>query len=207
MLLTYEKGKKDKIHISIDGEYKLTVDAVFWYGLGIKNKSEIDEDAFNELAETILSRRAYNKAIELLSRREHSRKEITEKLNQRGYQAVSDSVADKLTEKGYLDDERFAAMYAGELKSRKSMGKRRIKQELLRKGIDRNITENVIENIEEDPTEEIIDIIKRKYPKYNLDEKSKTRATNGLIRLGYSFSDIKNALIKIDNEDNFDYDI
>ena len=207
MLLTYEKGKKDKIHISIDGEYRLTVDAVFWYGLGIKNKTEIDEEAFEELAESIMSRRAYNKAIDLISRREHSRKELIEKLNQRGYQAVSDSVADRLQEKGYLDDERFAVMYANELKSRKSMGKKRIKQELMRKGIDRDIIESVIENIDEDPTGEIIDIIKRKYPKYDLDDKNRTRAINGLIRLGYSFSDIKKALVEIDNKEVFDYDI
>lgn len=207
MLLTYEKGKKDKIHISIDGEYRLTVDAVFWYGLGIKNKSEIGEEEFEELAETIMSRRAFNKAIDLISRREHSRKELIEKLNQRGYQAVSDSVADKLQEKGYLNDERFAVMYAGELKNRKSMGKNRIKQELLRKGIERDIIENVIESIDENPIEEIIDILRRKYPKYNLDEKNKTRAINGLIRLGYSFSDIKKTLIEIDSEEDFDYDI
>ena len=207
MLLTYEKGKKDKIHISIDGEYKLTVDAVFWYGLGIKNKSEISEEEFEELSERILLRRAFNKSIDLLSRREHSRKELIEKLSQRGYQAVSDLVADKLQEKGYLDDERFAGMYANELKNRKSMGKRRIRQELLRKGIDRDIIENVIESMEEDPIEEIVDIVKRKYPKFNLDEKNKTRAINGLLRLGYSFSDIKKALREIDNEEDFDYDI
>lgn len=194
MLLTYEKGRKDKIHISVDGEYTMTVDAVFWYTLGIPNKSEIDDEELAELKSTVNSRRAYNKAIDLISRREHSRKEIIAKLSQRGYAEVAQDTADRLEEKGYLDDERFANMFSQELKTRRGFGKRRISQELYAKGIDRDIIYDVLESLEENPQEEIIDIITRKYPHCLEDEKNKNRAMNGLLRFGYSSYDIRSAM-------------
>lgn len=206
MLLTYEKGRADKIHISIDGTYMMTVDATYWYGLGIKNKTEIDEEELAQLKSRVNSRRAFNKAIELISRREHSRKEIVTKLGQRGYDEVAQSVADELEKYGYLNDERFARMYASELKQRKKMGKRRISQELYLKGIGRDIIQQVLEETEENPCEEIIEIINRKYSRYLGDEKGISRTVNGLVRLGYSYSDIKNALKQIDNPDDMDYD-
>ncbi len=206
MLLTYEKGKADKIHISIDGAYTMTVDATYWYGLGIKNKTEIDEEELAQLKSRVNSRRAFNKAIELISRREHSRKEIITKLTQRSYGDVADETADELERLGYLDDERFARMYANELKQRKTMGKRRISQELYIKGISRDIIQDVLDEIEENPCEEIIEVINQKYYRYLDDEKGRNRAINGLVRLGYSYSDIKNALKEFDNSVNMDYD-
>lgn len=194
MILTYDKGRKDKIHISVDGEYVMTVDEMFWYSLGIPNKYEIDEEELAELKCSVNSRRAYNKAIDLISRREHSRKEIITKLSQRGYGEVAESIADKLEERGYLDDERFAEMYANELKSRRGFGKRRISQELYIKGIDRDIISIVLEGMEENPEEEILDIIARKYPRILEDEKIKNRAMNGLLRLGYGNYDIRQAV-------------
>ncbi|MBQ6873670.1 MAG: regulatory protein RecX [Clostridia bacterium] len=210
MLLTYEKGRADKIHISIDGTYTMTVDATYWYGLGIKNKTEINEEELAQLKSRVNSRRAFNKAIELISRREHSRKEIVTKLTQRGFAEVAEDVADELERLDYLDDERFAGMYAKELKQRKSMGKRRIAQELYLKGISRDIIEIVTEEINESPVEEIIEIINRKYLRYLGDEKGRTRTVNALVRLGYGYSDIKNALNtvsdEVDNLSDMDYD-
>ena len=62
------------------------------------------------------------------------------------------------------------------------------------KGIDRDIIAEVLENLEEDPTEDIIGILARKYPHCLEDEKNTNRAFNGLVRLGYSGYDIRNAM-------------
>ena len=94
-----EKGRLDKIHISIDGEYKMTVDEGYWRSLGIGDKAEIDSGTLESLSDMINRRRAFNKAVELISVREHSRKEIIEKLKQRGYEGVAEDTADSLEEK------------------------------------------------------------------------------------------------------------
>lgn len=206
MLLTYEKGRADKIHISVDGVYTMTVDATYWYGLGIKNKTEICEEELVQLKSRINSRCAFNKAIDLISRREHSRKELITKLKQRDYGDVAESVADELERLGYLNDERFARMYTNELKERKKYGKRRIVQELYMKGIDRDIIDAVTEETEEVPEVAIAELINKKYRNCLEDQKGRNRVINGLIRLGYNFSDIKKVISEIDNFNDMDYD-
>ena len=208
MLITTQRGKADKIHIYIDGEYRLTVDESYWASLCIAEKSEIDEDDYTELESGIMRRRAFNKAVDLLSSREHSRREIITKLIQRGYnKETAEEAADRLTEYGYLSDERFARLYAAELKERKKLGKIRIKQELLKKGIDRDIIENILSETEEDAETEITELLRKKYPRFSQDEKIKNRAINALIRYGYRIYDIKNAMNMFDNSQEEYYDI
>ena len=63
MKLTYKKGKGDKIHISIDGEYRLTVDEMYFASLYLKDGQEISEEEYTALCETVNIRRAYNCAV------------------------------------------------------------------------------------------------------------------------------------------------
>lgn len=54
---------------------------------------------------------AYNKALGLLARREHSRRELKLKLRQKGYESEEAGAAlDRLGEQHYQDDDRFAEM-------------------------------------------------------------------------------------------------
>ena len=53
MKITFKKGKSDKIHISADGEYRLTVDETFFSSLFIKQNQEMDEEEFCLLEEKI----------------------------------------------------------------------------------------------------------------------------------------------------------
>ena len=82
MLLTYEKGRADKIHISIDGTYTMTVDATYWYGLGIKNKTEINEEELVQLKSRVNSRRAFNKAIEIINQTPELLQKLKENANE-----------------------------------------------------------------------------------------------------------------------------
>lgn len=203
MKITLKKGKADKIHISADGEYALTVDEGYLPTLGIRHNMEIDEDEFILLQEKISIRRAYNYCVSLLSRRDHSVKELKTKLLQKGYDETSFGAVEKLQQQGYVNDESFSMHYASELKNLKGFGKRRIEQELMRKGISRDIINNTLQEIEFDD-DRIIEIIERKYKRCFEDEKQKQRAINGLLRLGYSYSEIKDAFCRIkDNEDFF----
>lgn len=208
MIITTSHGKADKIHIYIDNEYKMTVDENYWLGLGIAEKSEIDEETLSELENEIHRRRAFNKAVDFLATREHSRREIITKLTQRGYEKeIAEEAAEKLIDYGYLSDERYARLYAVELKERKKYGTGRIRQELFRKGISREIIENVLSETEKNDESVICDILRKKYPRFGEDEKIRNRAINALIRYGYRIPEIKNAMNLFDNEAQEYYDI
>ena len=70
-------------------------------------------------------------------------------------------------------------------------GARRIRQELIRRGIAQEYVEEALEQLESDPRERIAQLILRKYPDLYEGERQRARAFNGLMRLGYGFEDIR----------------
>ena len=193
MKLTYKKGKQDKIHISVDGEYSFTVDETYFLSMGIWNGKEVDEDELEEIRQTVSVRRAYNYAVNLLSRRDHSERELMTKLTQKGYGDGAEEAINKLRDRGYVSDERFARLFVRELQTFKKYGKKRIEQELYRKGVDREIIRIVLEETDFDEGE-LVSLIRRKYGRYLSDEKGVAKTINGLLRMGYSYGEIRNAL-------------
>lgn len=198
MKLTYKKGKQDKIHISVDGEYSFTVDEAYFLSMGIWNGKEVDSDELDEIRETVNVRRAYNYAVSLLSRRDHSEKELLNKLSVKGYKDGAEKAIEKLRSGGYVSDERFARLYVRELRTVKKYGKKRIEQELYRKGIDRDVVSMVLSETDFDEGE-LVTLIERKYLRYLSDEKGIQKTVNSLLRMGYSYGEIRDAL-RIINE-------
>lgn len=199
MKLTYKKGKGDKIHISIDGEYALTVDEMYFASLYLKDGQEISQEEYTALSETVNIRRAYNCAVSLLSRRDHSEKELLRKLKEKGYSEGAEAAVERLKQGGYVDDEHFCRLFASELVRLKGYGKRRIEQELYLKGVDREIIGNVLDEISFD-SDKLSDIIKRRYLSKMTDEKGRQKAFNALLRLGYTYGEIRDALKNLDDE-------
>ncbi len=87
----------------------------------------------------------YNKALDLLSRREHSSKEIKEKLILRFDDIVIiNSVITKLEENNLINDTRFAEAYVSSRK-RKGFGPKKITFELLSKGVSESVANRMID--------------------------------------------------------------
>lgn len=193
MKLHFKQGKADKIHIHVDGEYKMTVDRDFIAASPYYENMEIDEQELAELENEVGSRRAFNKAVELLSRRDHATGELKEKLRQKGYVQGAEQALEKLCEYGYLDDRRFAESYAEELVRLKHFGKRRIEQELYKKGVARDIIKETLERIETD-TDALEALVERKYARFLGTQKGNAKAVNALVRMGYPYADIKAAI-------------
>ena len=202
MKLSIKEGKANKIHIYVDEEYRATVDSDYWYSEKYRNYKEINDEELTELLDAVSFRRAYNKGLDLLSRRPHGTKELIKKLCEKGHEKESaEKACDRLLELGLLNDEEFARILANELYERKGYGVKRIKQELAFRGIDREIAENAIESLDIDTQTRIILVIEKKYISKINDEKGRKRAIDGLLRLGYSYSDIKSALNSIEEFD------
>jgi regulatory protein len=86
----------------------------------------------------------YNKALDIISRREHSEKEIREKLYKKfNDHKVSELVITSLIEKGLVNDHRFAEMYIIARK-RKGFGPKKIAYELLAKGVSDDISSQAL---------------------------------------------------------------
>ena len=86
----------------------------------------------------------YNKALDIVSRREHSEKEIKNKLLEKfDAPEIIEQVVLKLVENNLINDVRFAEMYVL-VRKRKGFGPKKIQFELMARGIDDSISSLVI---------------------------------------------------------------
>ena len=208
MKLTAKAGKGEKIHLSLDGEYIATVNADYWFTCGIKSGSEVTPEQLEELLAESARRKMMNKALDLLSMRDYSRRELSDKLVTKAWekkeqkdmdlgslkQQASD-ICDRLEELGLLNEERFARSYVDELLRRKHLSKSGLKTALIQKGVQRDIIETVLEEVEVDPVEQVRELLATKFKNRDLsDEKQKTRTVNALLRLGYRYGEINAAM-------------
>ncbi len=208
MKLTAKPGKGEKIHLSLDGEYIATVNADYWFTCGIKSGSEVTPEQLEELLTESARRKMMNKALDLLSMRDYSRRELSDKLVTKAWekkeqkdmdlgslkQQASD-ICDRLEELGLLNEERFARSYVDELIRRKHLSKSGLKTALIQKGVPRDIIETVLEEVDVDPVEQIRELLATKFKNRDLsDEKQKTRTVNALLRLGYRYNEIHAAM-------------
>ena len=96
----------------------------------------MNDDAYNAI---------YNKALDIISRREHSQKELSDKLVKK-YDATElvNSVIHNLIEKHLLNDFRFSQAYVVARK-RKGFGPKKIGYELVSRGVNENTASEVID--------------------------------------------------------------
>lgn len=208
MKLTVKEGKANKIHIYVDEEYRATVDSDYWYSEKYRNLKDINEEELTELLGAVSFRRAYNKGLDFLSRRPYGTKELIKKLCEKGHEnEASQKACERLSELGLLNDEEYARILSNDLFHRKNYDVKRIRQELAYRGIPREIIENTVDSLDNDAENRIILVIKKKYLNKLNDEKGRKRAVDGLMRLGFSYSDIKSALRKVSEfTEEEDYD-
>ena len=87
----------------------------------------------------------YNKALDIISRREHTQKELTNKLVKKyDVPELISSVIHNLIEKNLLNDYRFSQAYVVARK-RKGFGPKKIGYELVSRGVNENTASEVID--------------------------------------------------------------
>lgn len=129
---------------------------------------------------------AYQKALELLVRREHSRRDLKRKLGLRGADPEEAAAAvEKLAGLGYQDDARFAASFARDRASA-GYGPVRIRQELSGHGLDRDQVEVALAACETDWPELARRQVSRRFRPAELEDQARRRkALDFLLRRGF----------------------
>ena len=138
---------------------------------------------------------AYQRALGLLVRREHSRRELTRKLVARGVERDElEPALDTLSRQDFQNDERFAVALA---RSRASAGygPHRIRSELAMHGIPRAAIALALEACERDWPASALDLASRRFGGRDLGDPAKRRkAVDFLIRRGFDQRDAQAAL-------------
>tara|TARA_Y100000992_G_C21255021_1_gene488035 strand:+ start:1055 stop:1510 length:456 start_codon:yes stop_codon:yes gene_type:complete len=137
----------------------------------------------------------YNKSLDLLSRREHSRKEMKEKLLLRYDNTEQiNIVLEKLVSNNLINDSRFAEAYVLNRK-RKGFGPKKIIFELISKGVKESIANQAVE-IEGGWIEAARSAFKKKYKDdQNIETKEQLKQKTFLQNRGFGFKEIESVFI------------
>ncbi|HET6806824.1 MAG TPA: regulatory protein RecX [Frateuria sp.] len=139
-------------------------------------------------------RSAYDKALGLLARREHSRRELKTKLRQGGYEGgETEAAIERLGEQRYQDDERFAQVL---VRSRASQGygPQRIRAELKTHAVPDARIRELLDEAEVDWEASAIDQLRRRYGgKGAVDHAERARRAQFLLRRGFAAATVRRA--------------
>lgn len=154
------------------------------------NLANMECDAEQRHAEKAIKRQrasVRNTALGLLARREHSRRELQQKLIQKFSADSRQLIAaalDLLIEQGLLSDERFTEAYVN-MRARKGYGPERIAQELSEKGIEVEMASRYLE-AGTDWQELLKQTWQKKFNRLPLDFQEKAKQMRFLHYRGYS---------------------
>jgi regulatory protein len=103
---------------------------------------------------------------------------------------LTNRVFDRLLEKGYLDDEKFAKFWIENRNLTKGASERKIISELRSKGVEQSIVDQYMNESPRSDEDELQKIIAKKRTRYPDDQKF----MQYLARQGFNYDDIKQAL-------------
>ncbi len=187
----------DTLIVSLDGgeeEIKTSLGAVT--ELRLYTGRELDEEQLSRLKYLSERDRARAKGLELISRRMLSVKELEQKLVSKGIsEEAAHDCALWLEENRFLDDEAYASALARHY-SAKGYGALRLRHELSRRGVERELWDDAIEHMPEN-TDKIDRFIAARL-KDSSDREQINKVSAALFRRGFSWEEIRQALRRFD---------
>lgn len=148
-----QKRNKDKVNLYLDGEFACSLTAESVVRARLKIGQELSEEKLREILATSETELAFKKALDYISRAMKTEKQVKDYLCLKGFDALAaERAVEKLKEYKYADDLQFAALYV-EMNGRQK-GARRIKAELMQKGIDETKAEQALLMLSEERSSE-----------------------------------------------------
>lgn len=145
----------------------------------------------------------YTKSLKFLSYRPRSEKEVRDNLlKKKASETIVDLIIKKLKEQRFLDDEEFTRWWIEQRTLVKPIGKRLIKVELTRKGIDKELVDemfNDVQNLVHDELDLARELVQRRVNKYKGMNRQKIYQRLGgfLSRRGFDYDTIKKAIDEV----------
>ncbi|MCH5160217.1 MAG: RecX family transcriptional regulator [Clostridiales bacterium] len=129
-----QKNNKTRANVYIDGEFAFALEMLTVMKLGLKIGQELPQERLSEAIFDSEKSVAFEKAMDYLGRGMKTAKQMRDYLEKKGYDSrVVDYVVAKLKEYRYIDDDAYAKLYVE--RNAATKGDRRLKQELIQKGI------------------------------------------------------------------------
>ena len=185
-----------RYNIYVDDKYSFSLDEVQLASLNLKKNDEIDAEQLDQLKNESDFGKNYVRALDLVSRRPRSQREIRDYAFRKQWtKSNTERVIERLLERGYLDDAKFAEIFARSRANLRNYSTKRMKLELRKKGIASDIVDQVLTDSENfDENAALKNLIAKKRNRYDNEQK----LIAYLARQGFSYDKIKSALSDYD---------
>ncbi len=202
MTITEIRKRRGRLYLLVlDGEPAMTVDIRTFEESPYRVGSSLSEEELRALLDESGRRRAEEKAVYLLSRGDHSRRGLEEKLRRSSGREAAAQAAQRMEELGYVNDERYALRLARDLTERKLYPRRRAVQELCARGVDRELAVRAVKETEKEDLDKALELIVKKQYNRLHDEDGRRKAGAALARYGFDGGTIRRALAQCGADD------
>ena len=216
--ISQQVKRKDRYSVYVDQKYSFSLSDYQLVSAGLRIGKEYTQAELTELINNSEFGKAYERALNYVMIRPRSIREIRDYLtrtflypkpkmyvNKAGERIVKKKEVDKSTvlymiervlerleQKGYSDDQKFAEAWVRSRQLTKKSSKRKLQQELQVKGVNSEIITAVLTDDSIDETENLKKMIEKKQKQARYQDT--TKLTQYLLRQGFTYSDIKTAL-------------
>ncbi len=217
------------MNVYVDGKFAAGLNLNEIARLGLYNGQEITRTELDKIVKESEFGKLFNAAVNFLSFRPRSEKEIRDYLKKRikgkesrikkkkesppdsEFQKLNPSTTEvitKLSTLGQVNDEAFARWFIDQRHEFKLEGERAIKYELLKKGVDRKLIDRVFASSEDagnkTETEETLArrAVKKKFKTADFcDRKTKIKAQRFLLSRGFNWETVSSVIEKLSKKD------
>jgi regulatory protein len=204
-----QQATAERMNIYLDGRYA--------FSMSVRALSEHPVSVGDHLSPADIERlrnadepdRAVTTALNLLTHRGRSERELRQRLRQKGYTSTAiDEAIRRVVEWGYLNDEQFAASWVEQRSSGRPRSRRALAHELREKGVDRQIIETTIEEADIDELADARRLGADKWRKEGAQEpdRRRQRTADFLARRGYSWQIAKQVIDELESGETPDED-
>lgn len=202
--ITQQKKDPERFNIFMDEKYAFSVHETVLVKFGLTKGMTLESWSIDDMVYEDEIRKAFNRALHYLGFQMRSEHEVKQKLLEVGYgEAIVLEAIVKLRNLGFLNDETFSKALLETQKRSSGRGPRAIQQELQRKGIPKELQKKMLDDYSEEEQVEVARKVAEKEASRNRSQsprQKEQRIQNSLLRKGYSYDIIKQALAYIDFE-------
>lgn len=180
---------ENRVNVFVNGKYSFSLDISQVVDFHLKKGAEISAEQLEEYKKASEFGKLYQRTLEWVLTRPRSVRETNDYLFKKTFEKKLDKnyidrIVEKLVEKKYLDDAKFAAYYAENRFVKKGISKKRLRMELMKKGVASSIIDEVLDVRNDE--EEIKKMIIKKRGRY-----TEEKLTAYLCRQGFDFQLVK----------------
>ena len=194
-----QKNNKTRANVYVDGEFSFALEMLTVMKLGLKIGQEVSTEKLNEAIIDSEKSVAFERAIDYLGRGMKTVKQIRDYLTNKAYPTeVVEHVISRLKDYRYLDDTAYAKLYVE--RNLATKGERRLKQELMQKGISTSVAEQYSATDSEQSLANAQHLAEKYMKNKPCDLKTLQKLQRYLLGRGYGY-DTVNAVVRSYNFD------